>query len=206
MGILSYLNRSQEIGITYSPSMEIEFLSKFGSDGQGKPVVLSPYNLYADASGYCEIDDGYSIGGYVFCLYGVPIAWKSRRQSVRAFSTCEAEYVALADAINWAEIWGHIPFFIWKERDIDPKVGGLPPSTVVWTDSLSARDVAASDLNRPKARWMAIRWYTVKDHRMRLKFCSTSNQRADVLTKPPTQAAVTSILSSQGTCPLAQLR
>ena len=38
------------------------------------------------------------------------------------------------------------------------------------------------------------------------KFRGTSDQKADALTKPMARAAVTSILSSQGACPLAQLK
>ena len=139
------------------------------------------------------------------CLFGTPIAWKSKRQTVRAHSTCDAEYTALPDGIQWAEAWGHLTFFVWNYRNSDIFEGGLPHDALIWTDSLSARDVAVSEMNKPKARWMALKWYKVKEFQRPLHFCVTSLQKADALTKPPNRQAIRSILSEQGMRPLRDL-
>jgi hypothetical protein len=205
MGILAYMKRTRDYGISYSPGTELEFVDKYKGDGLNQPVKLSPFNLFCDASGYTPSDEGYSISGYTMSLYGVPVAWKSKRQTIRAHSTCEAEYIALSDGIGWAEVWGHLSFFIWKMKGRDRFMGGLPDGTLIWTDSMSARDVAISDMNRPASRWLALRWYAVKNHRDRLKFCVSADQRADCLTKPPTTVAIGAMLSRFGMCPIGSL-
>lgn len=43
-----------------------------------------------------------SITGFIFTLYGVPIAWCSRRQSCVALSSIEAEFVASCEAAKEA--------------------------------------------------------------------------------------------------------
>ena len=57
--------------------------------------------------GFCDADwgsseDRKSITGYVFkvTINGPVISWKSRKQPTVALSTCEAEYMALASAIQ----------------------------------------------------------------------------------------------------------
>ena len=100
---------------------------------------------------------------------------------------------------------GYITFFLWDHRKRAITEGGLPEATRIWTDSMSARDIAISDMNRPRATWLAIRWYIVKDHRMRLKFCDAGKQRADALTKPPTRDGIIAILTRYGVCPLASI-
>jgi len=51
--------------------------------------------------GYCDANyaedprDRKSTSGYTFMLAGGPIAWKSKKQSLVALSTTEAEYYAL---------------------------------------------------------------------------------------------------------------
>jgi len=205
MCILAYLGSTLDFGISYSEESELKFTEAYGSDEKGGAIKPSPFHLFCDASGYTPTDEGYSIGGFCFTLFGTVVGWKSRRQTIRASSTCEAEYIAIADGVAWAEVWGYLTFFVYSYKSRDLSQGGLPEATLIWTDSMSARDIALSDMNRPKARWLAIRWYVVKDHRMRLKFCSTVKQRADCLTKPPSREGITAILSQYGVCPLSEL-
>ncbi|VDB91614.1 unnamed protein product [Peniophora sp. CBMAI 1063] len=63
-----------------------------------------------DLHGYCDSnhaedrDDRHSISAFVFMMSGGAIAWLSRKQSIVAQSTAEAEYIAMAEAakqIQW---------------------------------------------------------------------------------------------------------
>ena len=53
-----------------------------------------------DASFNTDPDDSKSQTGYIFVLNGGAVSWCSSKQSVMAGSTCEAEYIAAAEAAN----------------------------------------------------------------------------------------------------------
>ena len=57
---------------------------------------------YSDADWASSTDDRHCISGYCFSLNrtGPLISWKSRKQPTVAVSSCEAEYIALAAAVQ----------------------------------------------------------------------------------------------------------
>ena len=59
-------------------------------------------NGYTDASFQSDKDDFRLQSGYVFCLNGGAVSWKSSKQSTVADSTTEAEYIAASDAAKEA--------------------------------------------------------------------------------------------------------
>ena len=84
--ILRYLNGTSNLGLVYD--------NKKGKDLTG----------YSDADWAGDIDDRKSTSGYIFQLSGGAISWRSKKQTCVALSTAEAEYMALASAIQEA-IW-----------------------------------------------------------------------------------------------------
>ena len=77
---------------------------------------------YSDADWASSVDDRHSITGYCFSLTetGPLISWKSKKQTVVALSTCEAEYMAYAatvqEGIYLAQLLSHID----KECTFEP--------------------------------------------------------------------------------------
>ena len=61
-------------------------------------------NGYTDASFQTDKDDFRSQSGFVFCLIGGAVSWKSSKQETVADSTTEAEYIAASEAAKKA-IW-----------------------------------------------------------------------------------------------------
>ena len=59
---------------------------------------------YTDASFQTDHDDQKSQSGYVFCLNGGAVSWKSSKQDTTADSTAESEYIAAAEAAKEA-VW-----------------------------------------------------------------------------------------------------
>ncbi len=83
--ILQYLRGTKSFGLRYAP--------------QGKQLIS-----YADADFAGDLTDHHSTSGYCFVLASGLICWRSKKQSVIALSTANAEYVALSQATQEA-IW-----------------------------------------------------------------------------------------------------
>ncbi|CAB3989636.1 Hypothetical predicted protein [Paramuricea clavata] len=86
--VLRYLKGTQVLGLTFRKSCS--------------PLILKGF---CDSDWGASIEDRRSVTGYNFQLTqdGPMISWKSRKQPTVALSTCEAEYVALANAIQEAK-------------------------------------------------------------------------------------------------------
>ena len=59
---------------------------------------------YTDASFQTDRDDYRSQSGYIFCLNGGAVSWKSSKQDTIADSTIESEYLAACEAAKEA-VW-----------------------------------------------------------------------------------------------------
>jgi len=119
-----------------------------------------------------------------FC--GCPIAWKSVRQSVRSYSSAEAEYIAASDTIILTESNDFTDFFrVLPTTMAEPKFGmvGSSPDYILWVDNTSAINTAQDSDYKPKSRHYALRWHRVRDQGKRIMFVPTTLQKADGLTK-----------------------
>jgi len=57
---------------------------------------------YTDAGFQTDKDDSRSQAGFIFCLNGGAISWKSSKQDTVADSATEAEYIAASEATKEA--------------------------------------------------------------------------------------------------------
>ena len=84
--------------------------------GQEGELVISSYT---DAGFQSDLDDCRSQSGFVFCLNGDAVSWRSSKQDTVADSTIEVEYIAASDATKEA---------IWIKKFI-VKLGVVPSIT-----------------------------------------------------------------------------
>ena len=73
--------------------------------GQEGELVIS---VYTDAGFQSELDDFRSQYGFVFCLNGGAVSWRSSKQDTVVDSTTEAEYITTSDAakeVVWIKIF-----------------------------------------------------------------------------------------------------
>ena len=84
--VLRYLSGTRSYGITYHDVLDHP----------------NQFFGYADTS-FADADDLKSTTGYVFKMSGGAITWYSKKQSVMALSTMEAEYIALSEATREAQ-------------------------------------------------------------------------------------------------------
>jgi hypothetical protein len=131
---------------------------------------------YVDAS-YAG-DEGYrSTSGFGFLVANCLISWYSKRQTVIAQSSAEAEYYAASEAAREA---------IWLKTIL--RELGFPQGTVTLHEDNQACIALSKnpeDHKRTKhiqVKYHLIRQY-VKDKEIELKYCPTATQWADLFTK-----------------------
>lgn len=110
--------------------------------------------------GYCDSDWGAdpetrkSTTGFVFTIGGGAISWMSKRQSITAQSTAEAEYVASCEESMEARAQSNIL------TEILPKQACVP---VIGIDNSAALVMATNPTYSRRTRHIELRWHYVRD-------------------------------------------
>ena len=171
--ILRYLLNTADEGLCYSPQREQEFNTTFrkvASDGDrisryGNVVQFSD----SDFAGCCTTLR--STSGSVHYYRGVPVMWQSKRQALRAESTCEAELYAAHDALKLTKSQG------WLEWLSDS-----PP--LLFVDNRSLIDLAKQEFTTKRSKHIGLRYMSVREELERLCYVPTGLNLSDPLTKP----------------------
>jgi hypothetical protein len=160
--VLRYLSGTRSYGITY------------------RDVLDHPNQFlgYADAA-FASADEPRSTTGYVFMMAGGAITWFSKKQSIIAMSSTEAEYIALSEATREAR---------WL-RNLFSELGfaqTLP--TTIRGDNEGSLALARNPQFHKRAKHIELQYHSIREQVQRgtitVESCRTNNQTADVLTKP----------------------
>jgi hypothetical protein len=122
-----------------------------------------------------------STTGYVITHHGTPLVWFSKRQSVVACSSAEAEYVALAEAVKE---------LMWLRNFCTEVFGrsGAPVNVPIYSDSQSALAISERDGSDSRTKHIDVKYHLVKSQvdigACYTQWIHTSEQVADLLTKP----------------------
>jgi histone deacetylase 1/2 len=143
---------------------------------RGSPLSL---HGFTDADWADSVDDRKSTGGYLVYLGNTPISWKSGKQYTIARSSTEAEYKALADGT--AEI-------LWLRSLLSELQLSSPPMTTLWCDNLGATFLSVNPVFHARTKHVEVDYHFVRDRvakkEIQVRFISSKDQLADVLTKP----------------------
>ncbi len=163
--ILRYLQGTRSLRITYQPGLGID----------KAPKLIG----YADADFASDVDTRKSISGQVFMYGGSPVAWRSKRQSVTATSTTEAEYIALSECSKTSMTLGNI---VKELTDTDP----FPIE--ICEDNRAASLIARNESSIRRTKHIDVKYHHIKDlvdsNRILITDISSENQLADIFTKP----------------------
>ncbi|CAO2836221.1 unnamed protein product [Amaranthus hypochondriacus] len=134
---------------------------------------------YSDSDWAGDQDERKSTSGYAFYLGSTAFTWSSKKQSVVALSSCEAEYIAASSAVCEA---------IWL-RNLLQELGHVQEKpTTIHVDNVSAIKLAKNPVQHGRSKHIDTRFHflrdQVKEGPISLKYCNTAEQVADIFTKP----------------------
>ena len=149
----------------------------FEGAGKGKRLDIVGH-VDADSGG--DIDSRRSTSGYVFTLFGAALSWMSKRQSVIALSSTEAEYMALTHAAKEA---------IWLRRlclELGFELGAIE----VRCDNQGAIQLAKNPAFHSRTKHIDIQYHFIREKvekkEVQLEKVDTTENSSDFLTKAVT--------------------
>lgn len=159
--IFSFLYIFPDMGLTFG--------------GTGGLILLG----YVDADYATCLEQRRSVTGFAVLLAGAAISYGSKRQSIVAQSTTEAEYIGLAG------ITKEINFLQQLQRFLEPK---MPHYAVhICEDNQGAIKIADNPITTAGTKHIQIRFHAIREQielgNVTVGYISTDLQRADILTK-----------------------
>ena len=159
--ILSYLNGTERLGITYV---------------RGSGLGLE---VYADADYADQTDDRRSLFGIAVTLGGTVASRASTTQNVVSLSTSEAEYIAAGDGVKEMLFLRAVLSFIELETS--------RASTKALEDNQGAKALIENPLTSDRSNHIDVRLLFVRDlfrtRKVTLEYVALGEQHADILTK-----------------------
>ena len=174
-------------------------LGRYLLDTRKRGIIYEPekslgLECYVDAdfaSGWSQADSDnaenvLSRTGYVIMYANCPIHWVSRLQTEIALSTAKAEYIALSQALRDV-----IPLMtLLREINTVFPVHVSTPQFVckVHEDNQTCITMATSQRFTSRTKHIALKYHHfcshVKNGQIKIMYCRTTEQKADLLTKP----------------------
>ncbi|KAL0427690.1 UNVERIFIED_CONTAM: Secreted RxLR effector protein [Sesamum latifolium] len=150
---------------------------------------------YSDASFQSDDDDAKSQSSFVFKLNGGVVTWKSFKQDSTADFTTEAEYIAASKAVKKA---------VWMKNYIQ-KLGVVPSiaePVVIFYDNNGAIAQAKEPRSHHRSKHTLRRYHLLREMvsrgDCRMDQVSSTENTADLFTKPISQVAHTQNLDKMG--------
>jgi hypothetical protein len=173
--LLRYVRGTHDLGMFYHRNSDP--MALFTNDQNLLEREDAPIG-YADAS-YAEENDRKSRSAFVFMFCGVAILWYSKKQSVVALSSTEAEYYALGECVKEA---------LWLRNILQELSISMNGPTIIMEDNQSTIAIANNPIHHQRVKHLDVKSHFLRDHiekgDVELVYCPTEDQIADLLTKP----------------------
>lgn len=177
--ILRFLKSTKNLSLVYSRTV----------DSETPPLVG-----YAD-SNYATDQDRKSTSGYLFKCFGNIVSWCTKKQTVTALSTAEAEYIALTAATQEG---------LWLRNMLNELLHLQVSYVQLYEDNQSAIAISKNVENVKRSKHIDVRFYFLKekvdDGEIKIEYIPSKLQPADVLTKAVNQDLMLRHRSSLNLC------
>jgi peroxiredoxin family protein len=124
------------------------------------------------------IDDMKSTSGFCFNLGSAIFSWSSKKQSIVAQSTAEAEFIAATAAVNQA---------LWLQKLLRDLHMEEEEATEISVDNQAAIAISNNPVFHGKTKHFNIKLYFIREVQkngdVKLLYCRTEDQMADLFTK-----------------------
>ncbi|CAI7889834.1 unnamed protein product [Closterium sp. NIES-53] len=153
--LVRYCMATSRVGLQYSVYGQLkqkgveEVSTKIGASARRGHLYLS---CFTDATWASDISDATSHGGYICCVGGSPVSWKSKKQGEIAHSSTENEYMALFHGVK--EV-------VWMRRLLEELGQEQEGPTPVFCDSQGAIAMARNAVLHGLNKHMNIKWHWV---------------------------------------------
>jgi transposase InsO family protein len=159
----------------------------------------------SDITGWSDSDwagskcDRKSTSGFVFTYAGAAICWKSKKQSVVARSSAEAEIVALDLAVREA---------LWLRKLKRALSIGHSKTIAIHEDNEAAIAISARNRRTARTKHIDVRYFAVSDdvanRRISVEPVASADNTADIFTKPLDRVKFTKFRDQLGVVPCVQ--
>lgn len=158
--ILRYIAGTADYGIMYENSYELKLIGFTDSDWAG------------------SLDDHRSNSGNVFLLGGCAISWSSKKQSITALSSTEAEYIAATSASCQV---------VWLRRMLKDLGINQEEATPIMCDNKSTISIAKNPIHHGRTKHIDTRFHFIRElvtnGTIELQQVCSAEQLADIFTK-----------------------
>lgn len=172
--IYRYLRGTSDVGLLYKSHTQTEF------------------SVFSDADHAGDEKTRRSTSGMVSINAGAAITWYSRLQHSVAISSTEAEYVAASEASNEL-VWLKLLFNELIEYD------GIP---TLFVDNQSAIKLAQNPQHHRRSKHIDVRFHSIREKvergTLKLEYVQSSDQIADIFTKPLSKVPFTNLCEGLG--------
>ena len=134
--------------------------------------------LFVDSS-WANGPNRKSMFGFLVMLNDVPVSFRTKRQSIFALSTTEAEYIGLCEGIKELMfVWNMLKFLGVQVKE----------PLVVYNDNQGAINIGNDLSSVSRTKHIEMKYFFVQElvenGKITLKYIQTKDMLADILTKP----------------------
>lgn len=134
---------------------------------------------YADATWADDKIDRKSNSGRIFYMNGGTISWACHKQSIVAQSSCEAEFISIAEAVNEVK---------WLRQLLEEMHIKIESATTIYEDNQGCIELVRDGKFSHKTKHIDTKYKMIRDivkkGIIKCEYCPTEDMVADLLTKP----------------------